>query len=51
MGIRIKVLIVLVLLTLLGLGPLPLTSVIGIYIVLFRPAWFKAVVLKVYEEA
>jgi hypothetical protein len=50
MGIRIKLLIVLILLTVLGLGPMPLTSVIGIYIVIRRPAWFKDVVLKLYGE-
>jgi hypothetical protein len=51
MGVRIKVLIALILLTILGLGPIPLTSVIGIYIVVSRPAWFKDLVLKIYGES
>jgi hypothetical protein len=50
MGIRVKTLFVLILLTILGLGPLPLTSVIGIYIVIFRPRWFKDLVLGLYDE-
>ena len=50
MSLRIKLLIVLILLTVMGLGPMPVTSVVGIYVVLFRPAWFKRMVLKLYEE-
>jgi len=50
MSLRIKLVIVLVLLTILGIGPMPVTSVVGIYIVLFRPAWFKRMVLKLYDE-
>lgn len=50
MGTRVKCLAVLIFLTILGLGPVPLTSVIGIYIVLRRPAWFKNLVLKLYRE-
>ncbi|WP_198408479.1 hypothetical protein [Methylomicrobium lacus] len=50
MGLRLKLVIVLVLLTILGIGPMPVTSVVGIYIVLFRPAWFKRMVLKLYDE-
>jgi hypothetical protein len=49
-NLRIKLLIVLVLLTVLGIGPMPVTSVIGIYVVLFRPAWFKRMVMKLYDE-
>ncbi|MGR9088119.1 MAG: hypothetical protein ACU841_13730 [Gammaproteobacteria bacterium] len=50
MGTRSKIVIVLVLLTILGIGPVPLTSVIGIYIAIFRPAWFKDLVLRLYSE-
>jgi hypothetical protein len=50
MSLRIKLLIVLILLTVMGLGPMPVTSVIGIYVVLFRPAWFKRMVMKLYDE-
>jgi len=50
MGLRLKLVIVLILLTILGIGPMPVTSVVGIYIVLFRPVWFKRMVLKLYDE-
>jgi len=50
MGLRLRLVIVLVLLTILGIGPMPVTSVVGIYIVLFRPTWFKRMVLKLYDE-
>lgn len=50
MSLRIKLLIALILLTVLGIGPMPVTSVVGIYIVLFKPLWFKRMVLKLYEE-
>jgi hypothetical protein len=45
-----KCILVLILLTLLGLGPLPITSVVGLYIVVARPRWFWEVVRKIYEE-
>ncbi|HWP00413.1 MAG TPA: hypothetical protein VNL74_07295 [Methylococcus sp.] len=45
-----KCILVLILLTLLGLGPLPITSVVGLYIVVARPRWFREVVRKIYEE-
>ncbi len=50
MNLRIKLLTVLILLTVLGIGPMPVTSVIGIYVVLFRPAWFKRMVIELYDE-
>lgn len=50
MGVRIKCAIVLIILTLLGLGPLPITSVIGLYVVFARPRWFKDLVLAIYGE-
>ena len=50
MGIRIKCAIVLIILTLLGLGPLPITSVVGLYVVFARPRWFKELVLAIYAE-
>ncbi|HUL11717.1 MAG TPA: hypothetical protein VLU73_06065 [Methylococcaceae bacterium] len=50
MGIRIKCAIVLIMLTLLGIGPMPITSVIGLYVVFARPRWFKELVLAIYAE-
>lgn len=50
MGVRIKCAIALIILTLLGLGPMPITSVIGLYVVFARPRWFKELVLAIYAE-
>ena len=47
---RIKCALVLIGLTLLGLGPMPVTSLIGLYIVVFRPQWFKQLVERIYTE-
>ncbi len=47
---RITCLIVLILLTLFGLGPMPITSVVGIYVVLVRPRWFKDLVERIYKD-
>ena len=47
---RIKCALVLIGLTLLGLGPMPVTSLIGLYIVVFRPQWFKQLVERIYFE-
>ena len=32
----------------LGLGPIPITSSIGLFIVIFRPKWFKKFIDTVY---
>ncbi|MGZ8095588.1 MAG: hypothetical protein ACXW0L_05215 [Methylosarcina sp.] len=50
MGIRAEIVFVLVLLTVLGLGPMPFTTVIGICIVIFRPRCFEDLVLRLHEE-
>lgn len=47
---RIQCLIVLILFTIMGLGPLPITSVVGIYVVLARPRWFKNLVDRIYQD-
>jgi hypothetical protein len=47
---RIKCAFALFGLMLVGLGPIPVTSSIGLYIVIFRPKWFKRVVDRVYSE-
>ena len=50
LGARIKCAFVLIILTMAGLGPLPITSVIGLFIVIFRPQWFKNLVDSIYAE-
>ncbi|WP_200875019.1 hypothetical protein [Methylomarinum vadi] len=33
----------------LGVGPIPLTSTFGLFIVMFRPRWFKQLVSHIYS--
>jgi len=47
---RIKCAIVLVIFMILSIGPIPITSTIGMYIVIFRPRWFKEFVDRVYSD-
>lgn len=47
---RWKCILVLLLLTLLGVGPMPITSILGIYVVIARPLWFRELVRRVYGE-
>ena len=47
---RFKCLFVLSVLAILGIGPLPTTSLLGFYVVLARPPWFKDLILRLYAE-
>lgn len=47
---RIKCAIVFIVFMLFSVGPIPITSSIGLYVVIFRPRWFKELVAKVYED-
>ncbi|MGR9114615.1 MAG: hypothetical protein ACU85E_02530 [Gammaproteobacteria bacterium] len=40
--------LVLLVFAFLGVGPIPLTSTFGLFVVLFRPKWFKKFVDAVY---
>lgn len=40
--------VVLVLLTLLEIGPFPITGLILLWIVIFRPVWFFKLVISIY---
>lgn len=40
----------LVLITFMLIPLFPITSTIGLFIVIFRPAWFKKLVEKVYAD-
>lgn len=51
MVVRIKWLLVLVALTVLDLGPFPVVSLFGIYLVLFRPRWFWEDVKEIYGKS
>ncbi len=47
---RILTALVLCLFTVLGIGPIPLTSTLGLFIVIFRPRWFKRLVKRIYSD-
>ena len=47
---RFKCALVFILLMIGSVGPIPLTSTLGLLIVVFRPLWFKRLVDKVYAD-
>ncbi|MDO9105999.1 MAG: hypothetical protein Q7U57_13680 [Methylovulum sp.] len=47
---RILCLIVLIVITLLEIGPIPISGLILIWVVLFRPLWFYQLVAKIYDK-
>ena len=47
-GVRLRGIVVLIIFAFLGVGPIPLTSTLGLFIVIFRPKWFKKFVDLVY---
>jgi hypothetical protein len=49
MKTRILTALALVALAILGIGPIPTTTLIVIYVVIFRPKWFKELVDAIYE--
>jgi hypothetical protein len=51
MAVRVKWLLVLAVLTVLDLGPFPIVSMFGIYLVLFRPGWFWEDVKEIYGKS
>lgn len=50
MFLRVKTLFVLIILAIIGIGPIPTTSLICIYVVIFRPGWFKTLVDNIYQK-
>ncbi len=47
---RLKTALVLVLLMVISVVPIPVTSTIGLLIVIFRPGWFKRLVDTIYAD-
>ena len=47
---RIKGVAFLIVFAFLGIGPIPITSTIGLFIVVFRPTWFKKFVDTIYAD-
>jgi hypothetical protein len=47
---RIKCAIVFITLMIFSIGPVPITSTLGLFVVIFRPNWFKKLVLTIYAD-
>ncbi len=47
---RIKCGIVMLVFMLFSIGPIPITSTLGLLVVIFRPAWFKLLVDNMYAD-
>ncbi|MCX7066525.1 MAG: hypothetical protein NTW85_02335 [Methylococcales bacterium] len=47
---RLICLLVLILITLLEIGPIPITGLVLMWVVLFRPPWFYELVQKIYNR-
>ncbi|MGY6275541.1 hypothetical protein [Methylomonas sp. MgM2] len=48
--VRIQCAIVLLIFMVASLGPIPITSSICFYVVIFRPRWFKALIDSIYAD-
>ncbi|WP_426993921.1 hypothetical protein [Methylomonas sp. CM2] len=47
--LRFKLLLAAAILTVLDIGPVPLFGILMIWIIAFRPRWFKTLLDRVYE--
>lgn len=47
---RVICLLILLVITVLEIGPIPISGLLLIWVVLFRPAWFYDLVLKIYDK-
>ncbi len=47
---RVKCAVVFIILMIFSIGPIPITSAIGLYVVIFRPAWLKKLVDTIYMD-
>ena len=47
---RFFYIIALLIISIIEIGPIPITPIILIYVVLFRPAWFYEWALKIYNK-
>lgn len=47
---RIKCALVFIVFMIFSIGPIPVTSTIGLLVVIFRPAWFKKLVDNIYAD-
>ena len=45
---RIKAFVILLGLLIIDIGPVPVTALLAMYVVLFRPNWFKTLIWRIY---
>lgn len=48
--LRIKCAIFLIIFMIFSVSPIPITSTIGLFVVIFRPHWFKKLVDNIYAD-
>ncbi len=48
--VRIKCAVVFIVFMIFSVSPIPITSTIGLLVVIFRPRWFKKLVDKIYAD-
>jgi len=48
--VRIKTAAVLILFMIFSISPIPITSSIGLFVVIFRPVWFKRLIERIYAD-
>jgi hypothetical protein len=47
---RFFCLLILLIITIIEVGPIPITGLVLIWVVLFRPVWFYELVQKIYNK-
>ncbi len=47
---RILSILALMVISIFEIGPIPISPIVLVYVVLFRPAWFYEWVLKIYDR-
>ena len=47
---RIQCAVILIIFMVISIGPIPITSSICLYVVIFRPVWFKRLVETIYAD-
>lgn len=47
---RIFCILVLMIISIVEIGPIPITPILLLYVVLFRPTWFYEWVVKIYDK-
>lgn len=47
---RIITALILIVFAIIGIGPIPTSSLIALYVVIFRPKWFKRLIDNIYAN-